>query len=373
MDTLSTDGLRRSSQQGIEDVAGTGSRTNALQNRITSVLSASYADLEIRDALAILNSRHVKNTPELRRNIHLDVHGEVIECNGEIVDDFGKVAAQLRRVGEAIASLNRSCAAMRRHVDAANRETGPMLEEAKTIIAQKKEVEMKQQVLQAFKAHFVLSDEDLALLTSTAEPVNDNFFRLLIRLKRIHRDSQILLGYEDQTLGTEVLEQSSRHLNAAFQKLHRWVQREFKSLDLENPQISSAIRRALRVLAERPTLFQNCLDRFAEAREENMSNSFYAALTGSVAGRVHPVLGKAIELSAHDPLRYIGDMMAWAHSATVSEKEALEVLFVSEGEEIARNIQAGIENEPWSRTPKNRMYRRPSTAEKHSTVSLNET
>ena len=325
-------------------------RSNALQNRITSVLSASYADLEIRDAFFILDSRHLSNSAVTRRNLRLDVQKELIECNGEIVQDFGRVAEQLQRVGVAIGKLNDSCAELRKHVGAANRETGPMLDEAKTLTKDKRDVESKQQLLDAFKAHFVLSDADLALLTSTAEPVNDDFFRVLTRVRKIHQDSQVLLGYENQRLGLEILEQSSRQLNSAFQKLYRWVQREFKSLDLENPQISAAIRRALRVLAERPTLFQNCLDFFAEARENILSNNFYAALTGSPVDQDHPVMGKAIELSAHDPLRYVSDMLAWAHSATVSEREALEVLFISEGDEIAKSIQAGIESEPWSRT-----------------------
>jgi hypothetical protein len=168
-------------------------------------------------------------------------------------------------------------------------------------------------------------------------------------VKKIHQDSHILLGSENQRLGLEILEQSSKQVNGAYQKLYRWVQREFKSLDLENPQISTAIRRALRVLAERPTLFQNCLDFFAEARENVLSNNFYAALTGAPVDPDHPVMGKAIELSAHDPLRYVGDMLAWAHSATVSEREALEVLFIADGDEIAKSIALGIESEPWTR------------------------
>ncbi|EGP86844.1 unnamed protein product [Zymoseptoria tritici ST99CH_1A5] len=331
---------------------GAGGRSNALQNRITSVLSASYSDLEIRDALSILDERGLQNTAETRRNLRLDVQEELIQCNGEIVQDFGKVAEQLKRIGAAIANLNSSCVEMRRHISASNRETAPMLDEAKSLLASKREVETKQQLLNAFQAHFVVSDADLATLTSTAEPVNDDFFRILTRVKKIHEDSQILLGTENQRLGMEILEQSSRNLNAAFQKLYRWIQREFKTLDLENPQLSAAIRRALRVLAERPTLFQNCLDFFAEARENILSNNFYAALTGAPVDADHPVLGKAIELSAHDPLRYISDMLAWAHSATVSEREALEVLFISEGDEIAKSIQAGIESEPWIRSIK---------------------
>jgi hypothetical protein len=239
---------------------------------------------------------------------------------------------------------------MRGHIEAANRETGPVLEEATSLITQRKQVESKQQILNAFTTHFLISEEDATILTSTAEPVNEEFFQVLTRVKKIHHDCQVLLGTEDQRLGLEVLEQSSKQLNSAFQKLYRWIQREFKTLDLENPQISASVRRSLRVLAERPTLFQSCLDSFAEAREAILSDSFHAALTGSTSEE--HIATKPIEFHAHDPLRYVGDMLAWAHSTTVSEREALENLFISDGDEIKRSIQAGLESEPWLRGDK---------------------
>jgi hypothetical protein len=46
-------------------------------------------------------------------------------------------------------------------------------------------------------------------------------------------------------------------------------------------------------------------------------------------------------------------MLAWTHSATVSEREALEVLFISDGDEIAKGIQAGRDSEPWNRISEN--------------------
>lgn len=254
---------------------------------------------------------------------------------------------QLKRIGHTIANLNQGCEDMRRHIDAAHRETAPVLEEASALLTQKDQNETKQQLLQAFNAHFIMCDDDVAVLTSTAEPVNDRYFAVLARAKRLQNDCEILLGTENQSLGLEILEQVSRNLNGAFQKLYRWIQREFKSLNLENPQISSSIRRALRVLAERPSLFQNCLDYFAEARENILSDAFFTALTGTLVSGEPDKSVKPIELVAHDPLRYVGDMLAWTHSATVSEREALEVLFISEGDEIAKGIQAGRDNEPW--------------------------
>lgn len=222
-----------------------------------------------------------------------------------------------------------------------------MMEDADGMLQQRAQLETKQRVLDAFKSHFTVDERELVVLTSTAEPVDDQFFRVLAKVRRVHRDCQVLLGTENQTLGLEILEQSSKQLNAAFQKLFRWTQREFKSLDLQNPQISATIRRALRVLAERPTLFHSCLDSFAEAREHILTDAFYVALSGS--NHDYDSTTNPIDFNAHDPLRYAGDMLAWTHSTTVSEREALETLFISEGDEIAKEIQAGLEGDPWSR------------------------
>lgn len=329
--------------------AGAQPRSNPLATKVTSVLSASYADSDIRDALNLLDIRGIQNSSETRRQIRLDVQKEVIESNGDIIREFGHVAEQLKRIGLTIASLNQGCEEMKRHISAAHQETKPMLEEASELLNQKDQVEAKQQLLKAFDTHFIMSEDDLAILTSTAEPVNDRFFSILARVKKVQNDCEILLGTENQRLGLEIMEQTSKNLNGAFQKLYRWIQREFKSLNLENPQISSSIRRALRVLAERPSLFQNCLDFFAEAREHILSDAFYTALTGTSVTGEEDTSVKPIELVAHDPLRYVGDMLAWTHSATVSEREALEVLFISDGDEIAKGIQAGRDSEPWNR------------------------
>jgi len=73
-------------------------RPSALSNKLTSVLSASYADSDIRDALEALDASDIQNTAETRRQLRLDIQKEVIDCNGEIVKDFGKVAEVRRGV-----------------------------------------------------------------------------------------------------------------------------------------------------------------------------------------------------------------------------------------------------------------------------------
>ena len=60
--------------------------------KIITVLSSSFADSEFRESLRLLDNRGIKNGPETRRNLRLNLQKEVIQSNGEIIDEFGKVA-----------------------------------------------------------------------------------------------------------------------------------------------------------------------------------------------------------------------------------------------------------------------------------------
>ena len=63
------------------------------------------------------------------------------------------------------------------------------------------------------------------------------------------------------------------------------------------------------------------LDEYCVARRSAVAKSFLEALTRGGSGTSKP-----IELHSHDPLRYVGDMLAWLHQATASEKEYLSIL-----------------------------------------------
>ncbi len=315
---------------------------------MNSVLSASYADIEIKDALHLMDERGVKNTAATRRKLRGDVQRDVIECNGDVIKEFGGVSEQLKRIGATLQSLNAQFSTMKAHITTATQEAAPVLEEAAELLQRKSDSEAKSALLSAFRSHFLISEDDLAILTSTALPVNSDFFRILTRAKGIRSDCTVLLTDEAHSrLGTEILERATSALDLAYGKLHRWTTKEFRALNLENPSLNRDLRQSLKTLAERPELFQSCLDAFAAAREQSLADGFYTALTGYAVngGRVEGI--KAIEESAWEPVRYVGDMCAWVHSAAVSEREALEVLFLEEGEEISANIARGREAEPW--------------------------
>jgi conserved oligomeric Golgi complex subunit 6 len=69
--------------------------------------------------------------------------------------------------------------------------------------------------------------------------------------------------------------------------------------------------------------FREALTSLSQTRQNTLQTSFLNALTrGGPSGLPRP-----IELHAHDPMRYIGDMLAWVHQAIAAEREFLESLF----------------------------------------------
>ena len=73
-------------------VSSTPQKSNAISNKLSSILSVSYADSEIRDALHTLDEKGIRNTAETRRKLRLDAQKEVIQRNGAVIQEFGHVA-----------------------------------------------------------------------------------------------------------------------------------------------------------------------------------------------------------------------------------------------------------------------------------------
>jgi hypothetical protein len=90
--TRKASGLSNSLDSPTSPTSPQALRNNPLSSKVTSVLSASYADSDIRDALNLLDKRNLENNAETRRQLRLDIQKEVIESNGDIIREFGHVA-----------------------------------------------------------------------------------------------------------------------------------------------------------------------------------------------------------------------------------------------------------------------------------------
>ena len=141
---------------------------------------------------------------------------------------------------------------------------------------------------------------------------------------------------------------TSSRLEAGYDKILRWCTYEFTALRDTHIEVPPNLSEAVRRLRDRPELLTSALTTLAQTRSQTLMDAFLAALTrGGPSGLPRP-----IELHAHDPLRYVGDMLAWVHQAIAAEREFLEGLFGMRAEEGRRMVGAvrtsgGTEEEEW--------------------------
>ena len=159
---------------------------------------------------------------------------------------------------------------------------------------------------------------------------------------------------------------TSSNLEQGYEKLLRYCSNEFRHIGRDfQLEVSTGLREAVARLRKRPELltlvythistfinlqtstYSEALTFLSETRQATVLSSFITALTrGGPSGYPRP-----IELHAHDPLRYVGDMLAWVHQSIAAEREFLESLFglKSDGRMVGsiRKFDSKDEEEDW--------------------------
>ncbi|XP_073651203.1 conserved oligomeric Golgi complex subunit 6 isoform X3 [Tursiops truncatus] len=230
---------------------------------------------------------------------------------------------ELESIHEDVQAMNSCCQDMTCRLQAAKEQTQDLIIKTTKLQAESQTLEIRAQVADAFLSKFQLTSDEMSLLRGTREgPITEDFFKALGRVKQIHNDVKVLLRTNQQTAGLEIMEQMALLQETSYERLYRWAQSECRALTQESCDISPVLTQAMEALQDRPVLYKYTLDEFGTARRSTVVRGFIDALTrGGPGGTPRP-----IEMHSHDPLRYVGDMLAWLHQATASEKEHLEAL-----------------------------------------------
>ncbi len=165
------------------------------------------------------------------------------------------------------------------------------------------------------------------------------------KLQRIRNECQVLLQGSESTsassanatsasasagggtrAGMDIMKSTAEDLDQAYQKLYKWCSFEFRQPVKEGLEVSPSLREATsRLNHARQDLLRSALTTLVQTRSSILANAFMSALTMGAGPPTY--LPGPIELHAHDPTRYVGDMLAWIHQTVASEREFLTALF----------------------------------------------
>lgn len=187
-------------------------------------------------------------------------------------------------------------------------------------------LQLQQEISEKWRDRLTLTEEERQVVRSMSSPGHQNkispeVFRVLDKVNRIKSDCQVLLSAGHQTAALTTMDQMAEVQETALDKLYRWAQASVRNTEMTDSCLVQ-LGLAMGHLQHREILFQYVIVEYITSRRAALVRGFIEALTvGGPGGAPRP-----IEMHAHDPTRYVGDMLAWLHQSCPGETESIHHL-----------------------------------------------
>ncbi|PRQ27352.1 putative oligomeric Golgi complex subunit 6 protein [Rosa chinensis] len=292
-----------------------------LSRKLKKVLDCRTDSPDVLSSLNTLSSFYAENTPQSRRNLRSSIEKRGLSINVDFLEASRAAQQALDRVEDEVNALANCCDKIAKALNSCSATTGDIITTTERLKQELNVTTQRQQIVSCFLRDYQLSNQEINALRE--EELNEDFFKALSHVQEIHANCKLLLRTHHQRAGLELMDMMAVYQEGAYERLCRWVQAECRQLgDSDNPQVSDLLRTAVRCLKERPVLFKYCAEEVANMRHNALFRRFISALTRGGPGGVP----RPIEVHAHDPLRYVGDMLGWLHQALASERELVLAL-----------------------------------------------
>ncbi|XP_047330774.1 conserved oligomeric Golgi complex subunit 6-like [Impatiens glandulifera] len=314
-----------------------------LSRKLKKVLDTRTDSPDLLLSLSTLSDFYTGNTSHARRNLRSTIEKRSLSINQEFLQASDTAQQALDRVEEEVNALADCCDKIAKTLSSCSSTTGDIINTTERLKQELEITTQRQEIVSCFLRDYQLSNEEINALRE--EELSENFFKALSHVQEIHGNCKILLRTHHQRAGLELMDMMAVYQEGAYERLCRWVQTECRRLgDTDNPEVGELLRTAVRCLKERPVLFKYCAEEVANMRHNALFRRFISALTrGGPGGMPRP-----IEVHAHDPLRYVGDMLGWLHQALASERELVLALLdpdaISDTGPTARKFGEGLES-----------------------------
>ncbi|KAK9095610.1 hypothetical protein Scep_027079 [Stephania cephalantha] len=287
-----------------------------LSRKLKKVLDSRTDSPDMLASLNALSAFYTDNTQQARRSLKSTIEKRALSINHEFLQASETAQQALDRVEEEVNALAECCDKIAKALSSCSASTGDIISTTERLKHELEVTTQRQEIVSCFLRDYQLSNEEIHALRE--EDLSENFFKALSHVQEIHANCKILLRTHHQRAGLELMDMMAVYQEGAYERLCRWVQAECRRLgDTDNPEVSELLKTAVLCLKERPVLFKYCAEEVANMRHNALFRRFISALTRGGPGG----LPRPIEVHAHDPLRYVGDMLGWLHQALASERE----------------------------------------------------
>jgi len=297
-----------------------------LSRKLKKVLDSKLeSDADTLDALKELSTFFKENNLQNRRNLRGEIERRNLQITNDFLTAFQVVKDRLDQVDKNVTGMSKSCANMQARLSASKTVTSELMRKTTEVQSRSKTLQLQAEIAEKWRDRLTLSQEDREVLQSRSlhdqHKISPEFFQVLDKVAKIKSDCQVLLSAGHQTAALTTMDQMSDLEESAIERLYRWAQATVRNTELTDGALVQ-LGQAMRHLQHRESLFQHVIDEYINSRRAALVRGFIEALTvGGPGGAPRP-----IEMHAHEPTRYVGDMLAWLHQSCPGEQESVQHL-----------------------------------------------
>lgn len=306
---------------GLGDGAG-GHQThhlaeNQLNVKLNQILN-NYQDVDptLKDALHFLQSNAI-NYKDLidsnylsklnRLNFTSIIENNLLKNYSSNLKQFSPLIKKIIKIEDCLKNLND----LNAKLQLSPNDNNALIARIQLLVREKNLIVLKKQLLQNFKHFFTISQMNQHYLQN--EDISLEFFENLSLVKQKLKNCSILLSLNNQNLGLKIIKNQTRLINSSQERVLFYLNNQF----INNPDATSnsgneLINLSIEELSTNIELFNKFKIQLVQSRSKLILNDFLNQLNNS-----------NLTLSIHDPIRYIGDILAYIYSLIINEVEFL--------------------------------------------------
>lgn len=335
-----------------------------LSTRLSRVLSNPISDLSIREIFLSLEQK-ISNTTELvepgvvgsmtRKALRSEIENDLIKTQLMLIREYQPVYKNLSQLEDKLNKLNSIYGDAKTKIELDCENVAQFNQEATDLTTRKQVISLKKNLLSSFRKNFTLSEYEEHLLTNSE--INEDFFLALAKAEQIHENCSILLSLDNPKLGLKIMSKMMLHISKSVDRILLFCNKTFGNLhSLNTKDRLTTLHQCLKYLSQKPTYLNSVITGFTESRSKTLVDEFLNQINGNLdqrndfeldnlqvtesrRNRRRSSASRPIVLSAHDPVRFIGDMLACIHSVVVNEIETIQSIF-NENDQVFKSMSS---------------------------------
>lgn len=318
----------------------------SLSTRLSRVLNDSLSDATIREIFSNLQERfdkesngYVVDLIELgivgsmsRKKFKGRIESELIRNQLNILKQYQPIVKQLKQIEVKLNKLNELSVQTNDKINKNFDFSNKLNLEIKDLNDNKRLIGLKKNLLISFKEKFTLNEYEEFVLNSG--DLNNEFFTTLARAERINENCSILLSLDNPQLGLKIIAKSNQMINRSIDRIVSYTNKTLGNMySLNSKSRLATLHQCFKYLQNKLNYFNSIVNTFSESRSKVLVDEFNRQVQGDFEvngqGRSSSISSdsRPIYMSAHDPVRFVGDLLAYVHSVSVNESETITSIF----------------------------------------------